>query len=158
MKLSVVILNWNALEDTAACVRAVQGWEATGVVERPTIWVVDNGSRPPGVEPLCLEYPDVNVIRSPANRGFAGGNNLGIEAALASGADAVLLLNNDAALDARSVAAICETPGSNGYACWLVRAGLTAGQALWRRARAAALGGLDGVRGRFSGQNQRVLS
>ena len=47
-KLSVVILNWNAAEDTASCLRSVRAWEATGLAGRPTICVVDNGSRPPG--------------------------------------------------------------------------------------------------------------
>lgn len=40
------------------------------------------------------------VIQSATNRGFAGGSNLGIEAALSSGTDAVLLLNNDGSIDA----------------------------------------------------------
>jgi hypothetical protein len=28
MKLAVVVLNWNAAEDTVTCLRLVQGWEA----------------------------------------------------------------------------------------------------------------------------------
>jgi GT2 family glycosyltransferase len=40
----------------------------------------------------------VSVLETGANLGFAGGNNVGIRAALSAGADAVLLLNNDAEL------------------------------------------------------------
>ena len=52
MQLAVVILNWNAADDTAACLRSVRAWEATALVSRPVIWVVDNGSRPPGIDPI----------------------------------------------------------------------------------------------------------
>jgi len=66
-------------------------------------------------------FPAVRVIALPENRGFAGGNNAGIRAALAAGAEGVLLLNNDTrvspdfllpllwALDAYpSAAAVCS--------------------------------------------------
>lgn len=98
VKWSVVILNWKAAGDTASCVRAVQVWGTTRVVERPTIWVVDNNSRLPVIEQIRRGFPDASIIRSPRNRGFARGNNLGIATALASGSGAVLLLNNDASL------------------------------------------------------------
>jgi GT2 family glycosyltransferase len=39
--------------------------------------------------------PEVELIETGQNLGFAGGNNVGISHALDSGADAVLLLNND---------------------------------------------------------------
>ena len=112
-KLAVVILNWNAVQDTAACLRSIRAWEAAGGVGRPTVWVVDNGSRPPGIEPIRHEFPEVHVVQSPVNRGFGGGSNLGIEAALAGGAKAILLLNNDASVDGASVAAMLETLGSD---------------------------------------------
>jgi GT2 family glycosyltransferase len=136
MKLAVVVLNWNAAEDTASCLRSVEAWEATGVVGRPTIWVVDNGSRPPGVEPIRREFPGVRVLESATNRGFAGGNNLGIEAALGAGAGAVLLLNNDASMDAASVAALLATLGSD-PAIGVV------GPTIWHRGECISAGGRD---------------
>lgn len=136
MKLSVVILNWNAVEDTASCLRSVQAWEATGVVGRPAIWVVDNGSGPPGIEPVRAEFPEVHVLQSPINRGFAGGSNLGIEAALRRGTDAILLLNNDASVDASSVAAMLATLGSD-PAIGVV------GPTVWHRGQCVSAGGRD---------------
>jgi GT2 family glycosyltransferase len=136
MKLSVVILNWNAAQDTATCLRSVQAWEPTGLVGRPAIWVVDNGSRPPGIEPVRREFPDVHVVQSPTNRGFGGGSNLGIEAALDSGADAVLLLNNDASVDASSVATMLATLGSD-PAIGVV------GPTVWHQGRCVSAGGRD---------------
>jgi GT2 family glycosyltransferase len=136
MKLSVVILNWNAAQDTATCLRSVQAWEPTALVGRPAIWVVDNGSRPPGIEPVRREFPDVHVVQSPTNRGFGGGSNLGIEAALDSGADAVLLLNNDASVDASSVATMLATLGSD-PAIGVV------GPTVWHQGRCVSAGGRD---------------
>jgi len=72
MKLGVVILNWNAAEDTAACLRAVQGWRTMGLSVRPVLWVVDNGSRgagrragPVGVPrgPLPCEWSGPGLLR-----------------------------------------------------------------------------------------------
>jgi GT2 family glycosyltransferase len=143
MKLAVVILNWNALEDTAACLRSVQAWETAPLPVRPALWVVDNGSRPPGIEPVRREFPEVHVLASPVNRGFAGGSNLGIEAALAGGSDAVLLLNNDAAVDAASVAALLATLGSD------PRIGIV-GPTLWHRGRCVSAGGRDIARHRVT--------
>jgi len=136
MKLALVILNWNAAEDTAACLRSVRAWEAAGLLDRPALWVVDNGSRPPGIEPVRREFPEVHVVASPVNRGFAGGSNLGIEAALAGGSDAILLLNNDAAVDPSSVAAMLATLGSD--------PGIgVVGPTLWHRGRCVSAGGRD---------------
>lgn len=132
----MVILNWNAVEDTAACLRAVQAWETTGAVGRPAIWVVDNASRPPGVDPIQVEFPAVHVLRSPINRGFAGGSNLGIEAALAHGSTAILLLNNDAVVDASSVAVMLGTLESD-PAIGVV------GPTVWHQGKCVAAGGRD---------------
>lgn len=104
MKLAVVILNWNEAEDTASCLRSVRAWNSN-----PSVWVVDNGSRPPGIDSVRRDFPDVNVIQSHVNRGFAGGCNLGIKGALKAGAEAVLLLNNDASIERSSVESMVAT-------------------------------------------------
>jgi GT2 family glycosyltransferase len=53
---------------------------------------VDNGSREEFESEYKKIFPDLIYIRSDKNLGFAGGNNLGIEAATG---DYLLLLNND---------------------------------------------------------------
>jgi GT2 family glycosyltransferase len=109
VNLSVVILNWNAAEDTAYCIRSVLAWEIPAPKCATTIWVVDNASHPPGIGALKSEFTDVRFLMSPVNRGFAGGCNLGIEAALDAGSDVVLLLNNDATVNGSSVSSMLET-------------------------------------------------
>ncbi len=84
-----VIVHWQDPEDTLGCVAAVDGRPDVPIV------VVDNGSREPVGALLARRAPDVDCIRVPENRGYAGGANVGIQAALARGAETVLLLNND---------------------------------------------------------------
>lgn len=71
------------------------------------LFVVDNAS---GDDTLArLEaWPDprVTIIRSATNTGAAGGNNLGIGPALASGAPFILLCNNDIRFPADTLAGI----------------------------------------------------
>ncbi len=100
MTLGVIILNWNQSEDTIACVRRVQAWRISDL----HIWVVDNGSHSSDWQRLASALPaQVELIRSEVNLGFAGGNNLALTRALHSRCSAVMLLNNDAHIEAEAV-------------------------------------------------------
>jgi GT2 family glycosyltransferase len=97
MRIFVVIPMWNQLELTQRCLRSLQRLE-----RRPdAVVVVDNGSAPDPRVALEATFPGLTVLRLGSNRGFAGGCNAGIRHALEAGAEAVLLLNNDAVADAR---------------------------------------------------------
>ena len=69
------------------------------------IVVIDNGSRDDSVDLAKREAPAINLIRNGCNAGFARAVNQGLE--LANG-DFVLLLNNDAQLQAGSLRAFAE--------------------------------------------------
>lgn len=56
------------------------------------IIVVDNGSTGDSPKELLKEFPRINLILSPENLGFAGGNNLGVKAA---NGKYCLFINND---------------------------------------------------------------
>jgi GT2 family glycosyltransferase len=58
-------------------------------------------------------YPQVEILHNSQNLGFAGGCNRGIEEALLRKADYVLLLNNDAALDANTLSLMVEEAESD---------------------------------------------
>jgi GT2 family glycosyltransferase len=87
MKLIAVVLNWNGGDDTPRAIASLAGTETI---------CVDNGSTDGSDAEVERRFPDVELIRTGENLGFAGGNNAGIRQALAQGADWVLLLNNDA--------------------------------------------------------------
>ncbi len=57
--------------------------------------VVDNDSTDDSVSQIRAAYPDITILRSEENLGFAGGNNIGIRYAMAHGAKYLWLLNND---------------------------------------------------------------
>jgi hypothetical protein len=91
---AIVVLSWNGREDTLACLRSLATVEWPGL----RLICVDNGSADGSAEAVRTEFPDVTLIENGRNLGFAGGNNVGIRAALEHGADWVLLVNNDATL------------------------------------------------------------
>ena len=112
--LHAIILNWNLPGDTIACVESLRASAPPGL----EIVIVDNASADDSLRRFRERLGDaVTVIANRANLGFAAGVNVGIRHALAAGARAVLLLNNDtlvapAMLD-RLVAAAGELPGAD---------------------------------------------
>jgi len=100
-RVAVIVLDYGRPEDAeAAALSAREGDMDVRVL------IVDNGS-PQG------RPPAEGRLRLPANRGFAGGMNAGIERLKAEGCDLFLLLNNDAVLESgslRLMAAALEDP------------------------------------------------
>jgi len=103
--LHVVVVNWNAVDDTLRCVRALQLWSQL----RPAIWVVDNASHDGSADLLQQACPEICLIRNERNLGFAGGNNVALAQIIAHSDAPILLLNNDAAIEEGSVRRLQET-------------------------------------------------
>lgn len=95
-KVYIVILNWNNAEDTIECLRSVMALRHV----RPRIVAVDNGSQDDSSERIHRAFPTIDLLVNPENLGYAAAINLGIQRALEKGASWVLLLNNDATVDA----------------------------------------------------------
>lgn len=89
----VIILNWNGLEDTLACLDSLMLSDISTLTV--TILVIDNGSFQDPSTIIQNRFPNVETIRLDQNIGFAAGCNYGISLATKSRADYVLLLNND---------------------------------------------------------------
>ena len=85
-ELSIITVNFNGLKDTCALIDSITFNEDMEVI------VVDNGSKEDEASILQERYPNIIVIRSDKNFGFAGGNNLGIKAAKGR---YLYLVNND---------------------------------------------------------------
>jgi len=128
-RVSVVVLNYNGAEDTIECLESLRlvDYDYFNVV------VVDNDSTDDSFE-IISKYMqsaklNVSVYNTPAdamvepcwndlvlvgsgvNGGYGAGNNIGSKYALATGADYVLILNNDTVVDPGFIAPLvrlCE--------------------------------------------------
>ena len=72
------------------------------------VWLVDNAPDDSTARQVREQFPSVEVINAGGNRGFAGGNNLGMQAAMDAGFPFILLLNDDAELTPGSLARLYE--------------------------------------------------
>lgn len=88
-KVSVITVNFNHSHVTDELLDSIA---ATNTYDNIEIIVVDNGSKENPVPVWKEKYPYVHFIRSEINTGFAGGNNIGIKAAVG---DYLFLVNND---------------------------------------------------------------
>jgi hypothetical protein len=89
--VTCIVLNWNGWQDTIECLEALRQCTYTNL----TNVVADNGSTNDSVARIKAARPDILLLESSKNLGFAAGNNIGIRHAIAHGAEYVWLLNND---------------------------------------------------------------
>lgn len=118
--VSIVIVNYRNADDTIACLRSLAlldypNWNAV---------IVDNNSSDSSVARIRAACPDVMLIESPSNRGFAGGCNLGLEYASANRAQFAWLLNSDAIPKPEALRRLVqvaeENPRQSFYGSWIV--------------------------------------
>ena len=85
--LSIITINYNGLADTCALIDSIPLND-----DSLEVIVIDNASKADEATTIQQSYPQVRVIKSDKNLGFAGGNNLGIKAAHGK---YLFFLNND---------------------------------------------------------------
>ena len=90
--LSIIIVNWNSTAYLLKCLESIYAQTHQTAFE---IIVVDNASPDGDIGIVKQQYPDVVLIESPLNLGFAGANNLGFRA---SRGEYVVFLNPDTVL------------------------------------------------------------
>ena len=88
IEISIITINYNGLKDTCALIETIPNNDKLEVI------VVDNASKNQEAEAdtISQRFPQVKVIKSEKNLGFAGGNNLGIKAAQGK---YLFFINND---------------------------------------------------------------
>ena len=91
--LSIITINYNGLKDTCELIESLPANDKS-----LEMIVVDNASAQDEASEIERRFPHVTVIRSDRNLGFAGGNNLGIQAAHGK---YLFFLNNDTLLEVR---------------------------------------------------------
>ncbi|HEX7662013.1 MAG TPA: glycosyltransferase [Pseudonocardiaceae bacterium] len=90
--VSVILVNYRGADHTLACLRSLRD-DLVYPPEKLQVICVDNASGDDSVARIRAAAPDITVVESETNLGFAGGCNLG--ASHATG-DVLALLNNDA--------------------------------------------------------------
>lgn len=110
LKVSLVILNWNGIDDTLECLDSVEKLNTDDF--ELNIIVVDNGSTDDSLEKLS-KVKGINLVVNKENLGFAAGNNTGINYALKNGADYIVIINNDVILEKNSISELVEMMKDN---------------------------------------------
>ena len=104
-----IVVNWNGWQDTVGCLDSLK----QSTYRNLKVIVVDNGSTNDSIARIRAAQPDVLLLKSDGNLGFAGGNNLGIRYALTQDADYVWLLNNDTTQSAGALSALVDKATSD---------------------------------------------
>lgn len=104
--VSIITINYNGLADTCEMIDSLKKFLSVSY----EIIVVDNHSSNDEGAQIQSKYPDVEVVLSSVNLGFAGGNNLGI---IKSRGMYVLLLNNDTLIRDDSIRYLVECLNQN---------------------------------------------
>jgi GT2 family glycosyltransferase len=90
-----IILNYNNYIDTIETIESVLSLE----YDANSTLLIENSSDKTIIRKIRTQFPDLAIIENEKNLGYAGGNNIGIQKAIASGADYIFLLNNDVTLE-----------------------------------------------------------
>lgn len=109
-KILASILNWRSPGDTISCVKAVQGLPGY----QPDVVVIDNASGDGSVELIKETLPDIVVIETEKNLGYAGGHQLAVDYAMQKQFDAIWILNPDLKLHHNSLIGLLEAWKDNG--------------------------------------------
>ncbi|NJP06062.1 MAG: glycosyltransferase family 2 protein [Chloroflexaceae bacterium] len=111
--LAIIILNYNRADLLIDCLKSIFASPHRCTVQ---VWVVDNASQDDSVALVQQHFPQVHVIVSPSNGGFAYGNNLALRRLLRPWQnsnddpepepDYIVLLNNDTIVPAGTLDAL----------------------------------------------------
>jgi len=107
--VSIVMLHHTGIAVTRAAIESVEGQSYSNI----RLHLIDNGSTEAGLQEAVAGKPLVVLHRSEINLGFAAGSNLGIKAALSSGTDYILLLNNDVILHPETISRLVRCAESD---------------------------------------------
>jgi GT2 family glycosyltransferase len=106
-KVSIIILNWNGLNDTLECIESLKKI----TYRNYEVILVDNGSKGNDANLLEEKYKNyIRVIKNKENLGFAEGNNVAIKSILREhDCKYILLLNNDTKVNPDFLAELVKT-------------------------------------------------
>lgn len=95
----IIILNWKNYGHTINCVKRCQKQNYPNF----KILVIENNSPNQSENKLRQSLPEIEILQTGKNLGYAGGNNVGINYALNSKAEFIWILNPDVEVEADSL-------------------------------------------------------
>lgn len=112
----ISLLNFNGKKNTLECLESLKNIKRDNF--RLTTVVVDNASSDGSAERIKHyvsdnKYDEIKIIENNKNLGFSGGHNVAIKYALESGADYVLILNNDTYVNSNFLEELLMTAEKN---------------------------------------------
>ena len=93
-EIPIIVLNWNGLEDTLACMESLEQQTYTHY----KVYLADNGSQQSDVQTLKARFsnhPKVSLHFNDTNLGFTKAHNLLFEQILKTDPEYIITLNND---------------------------------------------------------------
>lgn len=120
--VAIVLLTWNACEQTIKCIKNIKRINYNNY----KIIVVDNNSTDNSEEIIRKTFPEITVIQTGNNGGYAGGNNYGIKYALKLNTKYILIINNDIIVDKnflKNMVTVMDKDDNIGMTCPKIYAG-----------------------------------
>jgi len=108
MRASVIVPVWNGASVVGECLDAVYARSGSRLAE---VVCVDNASDDDSAATITARHPAARLLAQPVNLGFAGGVNVGADAA---GGDVLVLLNQDTLVEPGWLDALLDGVGGDG--------------------------------------------
>ncbi len=103
-KVIAVVLNYRRPQETLECINSLKKLDYTNI----EIVIVDNASADDSVVKIRTAHPDVSVIVTEHNQGYAGGMNNGFRFALQKNPAYILAINSDTLIERQALQTLVE--------------------------------------------------
>lgn len=110
IQASIIIVNYNGKHFLQECLTSV--FQINFPKNKYEIIMVDNDSKDDSVDYVIKNFPQVKIVQSSSNLGFAGGCNLGVKNALG---EFIVFLNTDTKVEKGWLKALTESIKSDKY-------------------------------------------
>lgn len=90
-KILISILNWNNAKDTIVAIKSVLDLDYKNF----EVIIIDNASTDNSIKVIGRNFPNINLVQTKSNLGYAGGHKISAKYAIENGFVALWILNND---------------------------------------------------------------